>query len=170
MIYRASLDVLAKVITISSTLLLISLSTISIRALMIANGDISEIALHSITLLFFFGIPLFSFLLSPKNYLVETDAIVIDRALGAIRIPFEHIKSFGKPEVSDMAGTLRVFGVGGIFGYMGRFRNPKFGNMIFYATQRKNWVLIETDDNKKFIITPNEIEKMVQDLREKTGI
>ena len=56
---------------------------------------------------------------------------------------------------NDMGLTIRTFGVGGLFGYFGKFFNSKIGRLTMYGTRRNNTVLIETD-NKKIILTPDD--------------
>jgi hypothetical protein len=56
-----------------------------------------------------------------------------------------------------MRGTIRTFGVGGLFGYFGKFHTPNIGHITFYATQRVNKVLIVTKQGKKIILTPDDI-------------
>ncbi len=55
-----------------------------------------------------------------------------------------------------MTGTYRILGNGGLFGYTGYYRNSTFGNMRWFATQRKNYILIEKNNGQKIIITPDE--------------
>ncbi len=65
-----------------------------------------------------------------------------------------------------MKWTIRTFGVGGLFGYYGEFVNWKLGNMTWYATRRDKTVLIETVDDKKLIVTPDEPEAFIKQLCE----
>jgi hypothetical protein len=60
-----------------------------------------------------------------------------------------------------LSWSVRVFGVGGFFGYFGKFANTKLGTMIWYATPKDNIVLVEMLNNKKIILTPDEPEKFV---------
>jgi hypothetical protein len=55
----------------------------------------------------------------------------------------------------DMHLTIRTFGVGGLFGYFGNFRNSVIGKIAMYATRRDKTILVETLD-KRLILTPDE--------------
>jgi hypothetical protein len=60
--------------------------------------------------------------------------------------------------------AIRTFGVGGLFGYYGKFANTKLGSMTWYATRKDRAILVRTIDNKKIILTPDEPEKFVADF------
>ncbi len=60
-----------------------------------------------------------------------------------------------------MGWAIRIFGVGGLFGYFGKFANKEMGNMTWYATRRDKTVLVTTTGNKKIIVTPDEPEAFV---------
>lgn len=60
--------------------------------------------------------------------------------------------------------SIRTFGVGGLFGYFGKFANAKLGNMTWYATRRDKTVLIKTAGNKKIILTPDDPNQFVADF------
>lgn len=52
----------------------------------------------------------------------------------------------------DMAMTKRLFGSGGLFGYIGWFRNPKLGKFYMIANSKKDLVLIKTKEGKNYVI------------------
>ena len=57
---------------------------------------------------------------------------------------------------------MRKFGSGGVFGYIGKFWNKQQGNMIWYATDMKNPVMIETKNGKKIVLTPDDREQFLE--------
>jgi len=93
----------------------------------------------------------------------ETELIIV-RPINSLHIPLNSIKGIIKLTREDMfPGTIRTFGNGGFFGYTGYFWNRAFGTMIFYLTQRKNLILIETlpkegkKKGTKSVISPDDI-------------
>jgi len=98
-----------------------------------------------------------SYLFKPSNYVVTSYSFIINRPLGEIEIPLNNIESAEKVEDKDMRFSLRLFGVGGLFGFYGIFSNKKFGRMRWYASRRNRFVLIKTTGNKKIVITPDDI-------------
>lgn len=72
------------------------------------------------------------------------------------KISYDEIQMVRMTEAKELAGTWRSFGVGGFFGYFGYYRSARMGNMQWYVTQRKNFVMIELKTGKKIIISPDE--------------
>ena len=67
-----------------------------------------------------------------------------------------------------MKWTIRTFGVGGLFGYYGKFRNKTFGNMTWFATQQKNYLIFETTNNQKIVLTPDDTD-MIKEIQKLIG-
>ena len=64
----------------------------------------------------------------------------------------------------DLKWTIRTFGVGGLFGYFGKFRNSKIGTMTWYATMRNQAILINLKDGQRIVITPDNPESLIVEL------
>lgn len=52
----------------------------------------------------------------------------------------------------DMSGTVRLFGSGGFFGYIGWHSNRRLGKFYMIANSQKNLILIKTKGKKKYVI------------------
>ena len=65
-----------------------------------------------------------------------------------------------------MPRSIRVFGVGGLFGYFGLFRNSRYGTMIWYATRRDQFVVIERSNGKTIVLTPDDPNLFVSEWNE----
>jgi hypothetical protein len=159
MTYKTSLDNLAKGITIGVTLLFVG----------ILIGQFSIIkdtgwAVPIITTVTLFLIYFISFAFSPINYEVTAQNLTIHRLLIDVQIDRHQIKNVELLDKEQLEWVFRTFGVGGLFGYYGKFANTKLGSMTWYATRRNKTVLIETLDNKKIILTPDEPEKFIAHL------
>lgn len=161
--YKASLDTLAKGITIGIFILLIAIGQKSVRALLVAQGDTTTILIHSGTLLLFVAILLGSWLYAPQSYTVDSNDLTINRPIGKVSFKLSDIKQVRTLADNETKGTIRTFGVGGLFGYFGKFHTPGIGHSTFYATQRKNKILIISSNDKKIVITPDDnslVEKL----------
>ena len=159
MTYKTSLDNLAKGITIGVTILFVA----------ILIGQFSIIkdtgwAVPIITTVTLFLIYFISFAFSPINYEVSAQDLTIHRLFIDVNIDRSQIKSVELLDKEKLGWVFRTFGVGGLFGYYGKFANTKFGSMTWYATRRDKTVLVETMNNKKIILTPDEPEKFVAHL------
>lgn len=155
--YKASLDTLAKGMTIGVFILLIAIGQKSVRALLVAQGDTTTILIHTGTLLLFVAILLGSWLYAPQSYTLDSNELTINRPIGKVKIKLGDIAQVRTLADNETKGIIRTFGVGGLFGYFGKFHTPGIGHSTFYATQRKNKILIITNNDKKIIITPDDI-------------
>jgi hypothetical protein len=104
------------------------------------------------------------FLYRPLYYKITDDVLFIHRLSSGIKINLKNIKNVQLIDKERLNGTIRIFGVSGLFGYWGKFHNNKIGTMTWYATRRNKMVLITTIDDKKIVITPDEAELFVSEL------
>lgn len=155
MTYNASLDKTAKVITIAVLLLSLGISLYSIYGIVNAVSG-SEVILHVIIILFFLIFTISVWAYSPKGYEVKNQSVVVLRKAGNIVIPFREIAVSTTLEERQMKGTIRTFGVGGFFGYFGKFRVPGLGSTTLYTTQMRNFIHIGLKNGKNIIITPDD--------------
>jgi hypothetical protein len=159
MTYKASLDNFAKAVTIAVTVLFaIIIST----QFSIINKAGSTIPIFTIATLVFIYIIVFAF--RPINYKLFDNKLIINRLIANVEIDRAQIKSVVLLNKEKMGWVVRTFGVGGLFGYYGRFSNTKIGVMTWYATRKNKTVLVTLLNNKKIIVTPDEPEKFVADF------
>lgn len=112
------------------------------------------------------GVMLIAFwLYRPEGIELTDDALVISRKTSAVSIPYSDIVQITLPENKDLRLAVRTFGNGGLFGYTGKYYKQPYGSMTWYCSQRKNYVLLETTAGKKIVVTPDERDAMVSDLR-----
>ena len=159
MTYKASLDNLAKGVTIGVSLLF---AVIIVGQYSIIKDAGMEVPLFTtVTLLLIYFI---AFAFRPINYKVSAEKLTIHRLFLDVNIDRNQIKSVELLDKEKLGWVFRTFGVGGLFGYFGKFANKKFGSMTWYATRRDKTVLVQTIGNKKIILTPDEPEKFVAHL------
>jgi hypothetical protein len=161
MTYKATLDNLAKIVTIICTILF---SIIIASMIWQSKGDLDLTYIAIITLILFTYILSYSF--SPKNYSITDENLIINRLFSNKEIKLSSIQKVQELNNDELKWSLRTFGVGGLFGYFGKFWVGKLGSMIWYATKRNNAVLIESG-SKKIIVTPDDQEKFVNELKSK---
>jgi len=68
-----------------------------------------------------------------------------------------------------MIGSIRTFGIGGLFGYIGYYRNSILGSYKAYATNTDNTVLIETTNDRKIVVTPDNPAEFMEALNKCLG-
>jgi hypothetical protein len=150
MIYKTSLDNLAKGVTIGISVLFPAI--VGIQFYYNPLGNVIPICTAvGLTLIYFI-----TFIFRPIHYQVLEDTLIIHRQIADVKIERSEIKSVELLDKEMLQSTIRVFGVGGLFGYYGKFANTKMGMMTWYATRRDKAVLVITITGKKIILTPDE--------------
>lgn len=103
---------------------------------------------------------------SPKGYAFEDRKLVIYRPFQNKFFATEDILNVSLVDRKELKNSLRVFGVGGLFGYFGLFRNSRYGTMIWYATRRDQFVVIERSNGKTIVLSPNDPNSFVSEWNE----
>jgi hypothetical protein len=154
--FTTSLDKFNKITTIivSVILILVLLSTFCLTP----EGEKATLNIIMVSLLLIFVIVFF---FRPHNYFVSSDKLLIHRVLYNVEIDRNNIQSVQEIDESQVKNSIRTFGVSGFFGNFGKFWNSKLGSMTWYVTRRNNFVLVETKDHKKIILTPDKPEEFV---------
>lgn len=106
------------------------------------------------------------FAFRPDNYVLTIDKLIVQRPLSDVKINRSEIKSVEQIDKEKFIHTFRTLGVGGLFGYFGKFANTELGSMTWYATRRDKTVLVTTIDNKKIVLTPDNPEEFVENFKQ----
>lgn len=162
MTYKATLDKLAKMVTTIFTILF-SLIIVAMIWQCKDNLDLSYIAIIALILTTY----IISYSFSPKNYSITDEYLIVNRLFSNKKIQLSSIQKIQELNNNELKWSIRTFGVGGLFGYFGKFWVGNLGSMTWYATKRNNAVLIETG-TKKIIVTPDEQEAFIRELKSKT--
>jgi hypothetical protein len=67
-----------------------------------------------------------------------------------------------------MTGSIRLCGNGGLFCFIGWYRNPVLGNYRAYVTDPARAVVLEFGSAKKIIVSPDDPGAFVESLRAAT--
>jgi len=160
MTYKASLDNLAKGVTIGVTILFAGIIFLSMVSISKDAERAIPISISIALILIYFIV----FALRPIDYEISADQLIIHRLFADAKIDRNQIKSVELVDKDKIGWTIRTFGVGGLFGYYGKFANTKLGSMTWYATRRDKTVLVQTMNGNKIILTPDKPEKFVADF------
>ena len=159
MTYKTSMDTFAKGITIGVTILFAVIIFQQYSLIKNAGQEIHSYTTVALLLIYFIA-----FAFRPLNYKLTTDELTIHRPFLDVKIKRSQIKNVELLNSGDIGLTIRTFGVGGLFGYYGKFANTKLGSMTWYATRKDKTVLVQTVDNRKIILTPDDPDKFVADF------
>ncbi len=103
---------------------------------------------------------------SPKGYGVQDRQLVIYRPFQNKFYATDDMLHVTLVDRKELKNSLRVFGVGGLFGYFGLFRNSRYGTMIWYATRRDQFVVIERSNGRTIVLTPDDPNSFVQEINQ----
>ena len=164
--YTASLDKLAKRITYT-IIIVFAIIIVSIIATIVSEPEDTKNLIFNIGSILFLSLIIFvSWYYAPKSYWVENDNLIIHRIAKDKAIKITDISDVYVMEENALNSVIRTFGVGGLFGYYGRFYAKGVGKIIFYATRRNPKVFIKMKDERQYIISPDNT-KIVEEIKAK---
>jgi hypothetical protein len=104
----------------------------------------------------------------PLHYRISDSSIKIRRPFNTIDIPFETITDLRLIKGNELGFLIRMFGSGGLFGYLGTFRSPAIGKFMMWCTNKDDLILIITHE-KKIAISPSNAEAFLSDYAARTS-
>lgn len=99
----------------------------------------------------------------PIRLTIGNDKIILHRLFGTINIPIKDIIAIKAIPNSETAFSIRIFGSGGLFGYLGKFKNKILGNYTMYATNVNELILIRTD-RKTYVFSCKNRAEFIESL------
>ena len=165
--YKASMDTVTKGLTIGVSILLLLSGFIPF----LSNNEFRFPELIHPSLVYVMPFSLIIILIltygfSPKGYAIEDRQLVIYRPFQNKYYSTENILKVSMIDRKELKNSLRIFGVGGLFGYFGLFRNSRYGTMIWYATRRDQFVVIERSNGKVIVLTPDDPNSFVSEYEQ----
>lgn len=100
----------------------------------------------------------------PIRLTIGNDKIILHRLFGAINIPIKDIIEIKAILNSETAFSIRIFGSGGLFGYLGKFKNKILGNYTMYATNVNELILIRTD-RKTYVFSCKNRDEFIESVK-----
>ena len=97
----------------------------------------------------------------PKRIAVSTDQILIKNLYGSVLINIHEIETIS--QIEKIGLNLRTFGVGGLFGYFGKFN----GADTWYVTNTRKKVKIILKSGKVYMISPENPDDFVKHVQQR---
>jgi len=145
----ASWDIFLQLITTSICILAIGM--------IIYNPDTMPILIWG-------GIIVGSALFMVRGYSIQNSTLIIQRLGWTTEFDLTNLKKVElKP--GAMKKSWRTFGIGGLFGWIGKFYNNRLGSYRAYATNRYKCVVLELEETK-LIVTPKDPARFVETVEE----
>ena len=139
-IYECSHSKAVKWWTAVFVLLLIASIAYMVRIVALGTSYIAAAA-YIVLLL---AVLLSCFFLYPQYIIADDEGIGVHTLLRTVRIPYENIERIERAPENFLSNTnsLRLFGIGGVLGYIGFFSTKGIGRYRAYVTDRKKAFLI----------------------------
>jgi hypothetical protein len=102
-----------------------------------------------------------------RGYSVTPQGLVIKRLGWSTEVA---LSKLGSVEVAPaaMSGSLRVFGIGGLFSFVGLYRNTRLGWYRCYATDPARAVVLRFSD-RRVVVTPDNPQEFAQSITRRQG-
>lgn len=101
-------------------------------------------------------------LFSVRGYRLDGNNLIVCRPGWRTRLPLQDVQSVShQPEATK--GSIRIFGNGGLFGFIGLFRSQKLGRYRAFATDLTHSVVIRMPV-KTIVITPDDPDRFVDEV------
>ena len=110
------------------------------------------------------GIGLAVLAFSVRGYTVTDSELLVHRLGWATRFDLRKLRE-ATFEPGAMTGSVRTLGIGGVFGFAGRFRNASLGAYRAYATDGARTVVLDFGDTT-VVVTPDRPAAFVEALRQ----
>lgn len=125
--------------------------------LLLAKAPATESRLYDIAILLPPAIFVLSALFAIRGYQVDRDSLLILRPAWHTRIPLQGLTAV-EVDPEAMRGSVRLFGNGGLFGFIGLFRNSKLGRYRVFATDTARAVVLRYPE-RTIVVTPDTPER-----------
>ncbi|MGD1906022.1 MAG: PH domain-containing protein [Leptolyngbyaceae cyanobacterium] len=96
------------------------------------------------------------------GYRIQGQTLYVQRLGWQSEIALEQLQSVEQVPAA-MKGSIKTWGNGGLFGFVGRFRNATLGPYQAYATDLTRTVVLTFPD-RKIVLSPEEPEQFVRTL------
>ncbi len=93
------------------------------------------------------GVIIMGALFLPLQVSVTNDEICINRGIGNVSIKTIDIREIRRTSTSDTQNSIRTFGSGGLWGFLGKFKNSGLGDYTMYVTNTSNMITVKTKDD-----------------------
>ncbi|MEM2213699.1 MAG: PH domain-containing protein [Candidatus Nezhaarchaeales archaeon] len=162
--FRAPYDRMIKATT-SIVIALMSILFTYITYLVVTEVSNLGILIVSLLALLYFLIVFVPYLFSPRGFALTTKGVLIKRPLRSILISYSEIIDFKRISETSVMKGVRIWGSGGLYGFIGLFRISGLGKVWMYVTDRSKMILIETKRNMKYVISPSDPLTFIERLR-----
>ena len=105
-------------------------------------------------MLFSSGVAVGAWALAPRGFVIAEGRLrILRNGWRPVQIRLDEIRSVSLLDPDALRGSLKLLGMGGLFGYYGIFRSPSLGSYRLHATRSGGLVLVRTTTHTH-VLTP----------------
>ena len=102
--------------------------------------------------------------LAPRGYVIGGGRLrILRNGWRSVQVPLSEVRSVSILDADALRGSLKLLGMGGLFGYYGVFRSPVLGSYRLHATRGSGLVLVRTQAHNH-VLTPEPAEDFAEAL------
>lgn len=110
------------------------------------------------------GVAIGAWAFAPRGYAIGGGRLrFLRNGWLALDVPLEEIRTVSSLEPNAVDGSLKLLGMGGLFGYYGWFRHHALGSYRLHASRGSGLVLVRTE-RTTHVLTPEPPEDFVEAL------
>lgn len=104
---------------------------------------------------------------APRGYVIEGKKLHVRTVMARFTYDLSQLSDVRVAAAREVfsPGTVRTFGVGGLFGYYGYFKNPQLGKFLAFATDRKRLVVLRFPQ-KTLVISPHDPHGFLREAKQ----
>lgn len=148
-----------RITTVVVTVALLGLLNYSLNKFMIDNDDY-EALLISVTVFILYGVFMIN---APISVRLTTQYFELKKVVGSIRIEYAAISYIGhyRPTLSDM----KMFSSGGLWGFVGVFRNSDIGSYNAFIGDMQQSFLIRTVEGRVYVFSVEDVDDLIASIK-----
>lgn len=118
-----------------------------------------------VVLILIVAVPFCFILQTPVRIQIVGQQLILKKIVGNVTINISDIREIGV-FVPDSI-ELRLFGSGGLYGYIGIFRNSKLGNYRSYVGNYSQSFYVVLNNNRKYVLSCRDREEVIASVQQK---
>jgi len=143
----------AKIITTAASLLIIG-AEYSLYQSYVANGDFFEL----IIMICLFVLPLLFLVNAPLSVTLSENTFTLKKLIGTLSIEYDQISAIMPYKFGC---DIRLFGSGGLGGYIGLFSGKEIGKYVAFAGDTEQAYCIFLKSGKKYVFSCEDYESVI---------
>ena len=157
---KVSWSKFVKTITVLVTLLLLVAAVSVVWGLQQSTDSVGFAVLILIV-----AVPFCFILQTPVRIQIVGQQLILKKIIGKVTINISDIREIGI-FVPDRI-ELRLFGSGGLYGYIGIFRNSEIGNYRSYVGNYSQSFYVVLNNNRKYVFSCRDREEVIASVQQK---